>query len=184
MEVMATSIPGCLLLQPRVFSDERGLFVKTYHDRTFLDLGLNRDWQEEFYSVSAKGVLRGLHFQIPPVDHVKLVACLVGEVLDVVVDLRQGSPSFGQSALFRLKGDQPQMLYIPSGLAHGFYALSEGAILSYKVSTMHSPEHDRGIRWDSAGIAWPEGEKCISPRDAGFPPLEEFDSPFLFGDVK
>lgn len=183
MEVLATKIPGCLLLQPRPFNDARGLFVKTFHVGTFRKMGLCTDWQEEFYSVSAKGALRGLHFQIPPQEHVKMVTCLAGAVFDVVVDLRRGSPTYGDHASFRLEAAHPRALYIPPGLAHGFLALSDGALVNYKVSSMHSPEHDRGIRWDSAGIDWPEGVKVVSVRDAAFPALATFDTPFSFTEA-
>lgn len=180
MEVVPSPIPGCFELFPKVFSDARGTFVKTFHDGQFKAQGLEAGFLEEYYSVSHRGVLRGLHFQLPPMDHIKMVYCVEGEVMDVVLDLRKGSPAYGKHAVFNLSGDAANMLYIPAGLAHGFYVKSDRAIMLYKTSTVHSPSHDAGIRWDSAGIPWPSDEPVISSRDASFPSLAEFESPFSY----
>lgn len=171
-------IPGCHEIVPAVFRDGRGAFVKTFHHDLFAAQGLVTEWKEEFYSVSRKGVLRGLHFQLPPHDHAKLVYCTDGEVLDAVVDLRKGSPTFGYSITKELKASTGNMLYIPSGLAHGFYVLSSSATMMYKTSTVHAPSHDSGIRWDSAGIAWPDEAPVVSERDSWLATLAEFNSPF------
>lgn len=175
-----TELPGCFEIQPKIFSDQRGVFVKTFHHDYFKAQGLNLLWQEEYYSVSKKGVLRGLHFQTPPHDHEKLVYCTQGEVLDVVVDLRAGSPTEGRHATFHLKAETANMVYIPKGFAHGFLALSESATMMYKVATVYAPEHDAGILWNSAGIEWPVETPVLSGRDKSFPTLEEFVSPFVF----
>ncbi len=180
MKIIKTIIPGCFEIVPNIFKDERGLFVKTFHQDIFEENRLNIQWAEEYYSISRQGVLRGLHFQLPPHDHVKLVYCLYGEVFDAVVDLRKGSPTFGKYAIFRLNADQANMLYIPSGLAHGFYTLTETATMMYKVSTVYAPEHDTGILWNSANIPWPDTNPIISARDRGFIPLKSFQSPFVF----
>lgn len=180
--ITESSIPGCFEIIPNIFKDERGLFVKTFHQDIFEEHGLNTRWAEEYYSVSRQGVLRGLHFQLPPHDHVKLVYCLDGEVFDAVVDLRKGSPIFGRHATFRLSADRANMLYIPSGLAHGFYTLSETATMMYKVSTVYAPEYDAGILWKSANIPWPNMNPIVSARDQGFIPLDSFQSPFVFED--
>jgi dTDP-4-dehydrorhamnose 3,5-epimerase len=111
-------------------------------------------------------------------QHVKLVACIAGEVLDAVVDLRQGSPTFHRHLLIELSAEKANLLYIPPGMAHGFYTLSGSATVLYSVSTQHSPAHDAGVRWDSAGIPWPNPDPLLSPRDAALPPLSSFDSPF------
>ena len=125
-------------------------------------------------------MLRGLHFQTPPHGHAKLVLCLFGAVFDAVVDLRQGSPADGQFFTLELSAAKRNMLYVPKGLAHGFYVPSGEALMLYKTSTVHAPAHDAGIRWDSAGIPWPGSKPLVSARDAAFAPLAEFKSPFAF----
>jgi dTDP-4-dehydrorhamnose 3,5-epimerase len=180
MRVEQTSIPGCYQLFPQVREDNRGCFVKIFHKEVFATHGLVTEFAEEYYSVSHKGVLRGMHFQTPPHDHFKLVYCLAGKVLDVIVDLRVGSPTFGKHPNFELDAGLGNMLYIAPGIAHGFYALTDNAIMQYKVTTVYAPEHDGGIRWDSAGIDWPNSAPIVSDRDRGFPALAEFKSPFRF----
>lgn len=182
MQIVETSIPGCLELVPPVFRDERGLFVKTFHAPLFSEHGLVTDYAEEFYSVSRRGVLRGLHFQLPPHDVTKLVWCLAGRVLDVVVDLRVGSPACGRHVAVELSSERANMLYIPTGLAHGFLSLEDNTVMMYKCTQVYSAEHDTGIRWDSAGIAWPEASPLVSARDGRFPSLADFSSPFLYGE--
>nr|MDA8101138.1 dTDP-4-dehydrorhamnose 3,5-epimerase [Nitrospiraceae bacterium] len=173
-------IPGCLELTPRVMLDERGSFVKTFHQGMFSDQGLETRFAEEYYSRSRRGVLRGLHFQMPPHDHIKMVYCVSGSVLDVVVDLRKGSPAYGRHVQIELTADKANMLYIPRGLAHGFFVTGDHAIMLYNVTTVYAPEHDSGIRWDSAGIPWPSTTPIISKRDGAFPSLADFTSPFTF----
>ncbi|MEO8330913.1 MAG: dTDP-4-dehydrorhamnose 3,5-epimerase [Gallionella sp.] len=180
MRVEQTSIPGCYQLFPQVRKDNRGSFVKIFHQDIFAKHGLVTEFAEEYYSVSHKGVLRGLHFQTPPYEHFKLVYCLAGKVLDAIVDLRTGSPTYKQSAAFELSAQLGNMLYIAPGMAHGFYALTDEVIMQYKVTTVYAPEHDGGIRWDSVGINWPSAAPIISDRDRGFPALADFDSPFRF----
>lgn len=179
-ELVPGKLPGCVELQPKAFSDARGRFVKVFHEQAFRDHGLHTDFAEEYYSVSHRHVIRGLHFQTPPHDHVKLVYCVQGEVLDVVLDLRVGSPTYGQHARFRLSADQANSIYIPKGMAHGFCAVSDEAIMVYKVSSVYAPHNDAGVRWDSAGIDWPTASPIISERDAGFAGLGQFDSPFTY----
>lgn len=174
-----SKIAGCYELTPHVFEDARGRFIKTYHSNAFTEVGLEADYREEYYSVSRKGVLRGLHFQLPPHDHTKLVYCVEGEVMDVVVDLRVNSPTYGQYEAFELNSLKSNMIYIPSGLAHGFLTLSERAILLYKVTTEYHADSDSGIRWDSVGIRWPiHQEPIISERDRSLISLDQFHSPF------
>jgi dTDP-4-dehydrorhamnose 3,5-epimerase len=180
MRLLPTTLPGCVRLQPVVHEDHRGRFVKTMHHDTFASFGLRSDFLEEFYSVSTRHVMRGLHLQLPPADHAKLVYCTGGEVLDAVVDLRVGSPTHGRHELFELSANRADILYIPSGMAHGFLTLSDSATLVYKVTSMYSPPHDSGIRWDSAGIPWPVREPVVSERDQRLPTLGEFQSPFVF----
>lgn len=178
MNLTPTPIPGCFELQPRLLADYRGRLVKIFHHDTFAELGLHTDFAEEYYSVSSQRVLRGLHFQVPPHDHIKVVGCLEGKILDVVVDLRQESPTFRQHFMIELSAEKGNLLYVPQGLAHGFYVLSEKAVFLNRASTIYSAESDRGIRWDSAGIAWPDMDPIVSDKDRNMPALEEFASPF------
>lgn len=180
MEIEPTGIPGCHIVQARVLRDPRGTFVKTFHAPRFAELGLRTDWREEYFSVSAGGVVRGMHFQTPPADHAKLVFCLTGEVLDVVVDLRRGSPAFGRVEAVSLSADNGRGLYLPTGCAHGFVALSEAAGMYYKVTSVHVPDHDAGIAWDSIGFDWPVEAPSLSDRDRRHPRLADFDTPFAF----
>ncbi len=184
MIINKTTIPGCFEILPKVIKDKRGVFVKTFQRSLFEENRLETVWVEEYYSLSKRRVLRGLHFQVPPHDHAKLVYCVIGKVLDAVVDLRINSPMFGQHILFDISAEKANMIYIPRGLAHGFYTLSESAIMMYNVSTIYAPEHDTGILWNSAGIAWPDDRPVISKRDAGFPSLSDFTSPFLWRKVE
>lgn len=175
-----SSIPGCYEIQPRIFEDSRGRFVKVFHEHEFGARRLEVNFREEYYSVSIKGVLRGLHFQVPPMDHTKMVYCVSGCVLDAIVDLRIGSPAYGKFELVELSAAKANVMYLPIGVAHGFLTLSSQAVLVYKVSTVHSPEHDCGIMWDSVGIDWPEDAPVVSSRDCGFPKFSEFVSPFEY----
>lgn len=175
-----SNLSGCFELQPKVLDDQRGRFVKVFHEAAFAAMGLATHFSEEYYSVSRQNVIRGLHFQLPPMDHVKMVYCVQGEVLDAVVDLRVGSPTYGQHALFELSAAKANSIYIPKGMAHGFCARSEQAVMVYKVGTVYSPAQDAGILWDSAGIPWPGAEAILSARDEGFPPLDQFVSPFRY----
>lgn len=180
MRIEQTSISGCYQLFPLVNNDNRGSFVKTFHKDVFAKHGLITEFAEEYYSVSYKGVLRGLHFQTPPHAHFKLVYCLAGKVQDAIVDLRVGSPTYKKSATFELSSGLGNILYIAPGIAHGFYALTDEVIMQYKVTTVYAPEHDNGIRWDSAGISWPSSTPIISDRDSRFSSLVDFHSPFRF----
>lgn len=181
MKILSTAIPGCFELIPKILTDQRGSFIKTYQRELFERAGLETDWREEYYSTSNKGVLRGLHFQLPPHDHVKLVYCTAGAVLDVVLDLRVGSPAFGTHVRFGLDGADARMIYLPKGCAHGFYTLSATATMMYKVSTVYAPDHDAGILWNSAGIEWPDAAPIMSERDKTFPTLANFAAnPFSY----
>lgn len=180
MKIVPTSIDGCFEIFPRVMEDARGRFVKTYHRDLFAGHGLATNFAEQYYSVSHKGVLRGLHFQIPPHDHAKLVYCLTGKVLDAIVDLRVGSPTFGKFELLELGAAKTNMIYIAPGMAHGFYALEDNTIMQYHVTSVYAPSFDAGIRWNSAGIPWPDAAPVLSDRDAKLAPLADFVSPFVF----
>lgn len=173
-------IPGCYELYPDVRSDVRGSFIKTFHRTVFEEHHLETKFAEEYYSVSHKNVLRGMHFQTPPFDHTKIVYCVHGEVMDAVVDIRLGSPTYGQFEVFTLNAKDGNMLYIPSGMAHGFYVISNQAILMYKVTTIYHADQDTGILWDSIGIPWCDDCPVVSERDNNFQRLEDFKSPFHY----
>ncbi|MBR4903728.1 MAG: dTDP-4-dehydrorhamnose 3,5-epimerase [Selenomonadaceae bacterium] len=178
LEKILTPLEGCFELLPIVRGDSRGSFVKIFHEPTFKEFGLATNFNEEFYSTSIKNVLRGMHFQTPPADHVKLVCCIEGAVKDVVVDLRKNSATFGKHCAFELTAEKANMLYIPKGFAHGFLTLSERATMLYNVTSVYSSEHDKGILWSSCGIDWQCDEPILSDRDKIHPSLAEFDSPF------
>lgn len=183
-QLIETAIPGCAEIRPAIRKDFRGRFVKVFQRELFSAAGLCANFTEDFYSVSHQHVIRGLHFQRPPVDHAKLVYCVAGQVQDVVVDIRIGSPTFGRYAVTCLSAEAGNMLYIPTGLAHGFCTLSETAVVIYKTSTSYSPLHDQGVLWNSAGIPWATDTPILSDRDQLHPPLEAFSSPFDFGQAK
>jgi dTDP-4-dehydrorhamnose 3,5-epimerase len=178
LRVERSSLAGCFELFPPVSRDARGCFVKIFNEEAFRAAHLATHFAEEYYSVSRRRVLRGLHFQVPPHGHTKLVYCTDGDVLDVVVDLRAGSPTFGRHHVFRLGARRRNMVYIPVGLAHGFYVTSARATLVYRTTGAYSADHDRGVRWDSAGITWPDADPIVSDRDRSLPALRDFQSPF------
>lgn len=179
MELIPTEIADCYEVCTNVFSDMRGTFTKTYHVGLFEKLGLNTIWREQFWSSSVAGVIRGMHFQIPPQDHIKMVSCARGVVSDVIIDLRRNSATYGKHIVHELRADSGKMMYIPRGMAHGFLTLSPDAVLLYMVETVHNPLCDRGLRWDACGINWPlSNPPIISTRDLSFPAFAEFASPF------
>lgn len=178
LQSIETTIPGCFELQPLNISDNRGSFVKTFHADCFESLGLRTDWAEQYYSVSHPGVVRGLHFQLPPHDHAKLVYCIAGRVHDVAVDLRKGSPTYGEHISLELSADRANMLYLAAGLAHGFSTYDAQSTMVYNVTSPYHPESDAGIRWDSISEKWPISEPLVSERDRQFPTMQEFETPF------
>lgn len=178
MELIPTTLEGCYQVRPFFAKDERGTFVKTFHSGLFTALGLPTEWREEYYSSSRKGVIRGMHFQTPPHDHDKLVYCMQGQVLDVVVDLRKGAPTFGKYFSVELDATYGGGLIIPRGMAHGFLALTEDVLMAYKVTSVYAPENDSGIRWDTFGFDWGVDRPIVSTRDRSHPTLGDLDSPF------
>ena len=171
MIIKKTNLEGVFEIENQIFKDHRGLFVKTFHSKIFADNDLEVNFKESFYSISKKNVLRGMHFQCPPHDHVKLVYVASGEIMDVAVDIRQQSPTFGNWYSTVLSSKNARSLYMGKGFAHGFLALSDLAIVVYLTSSVHSPESDSGIRWDSFGFEWGVEKPIISDRDANFNPL-------------
>jgi dTDP-4-dehydrorhamnose 3,5-epimerase len=169
MQIIPTEIADVFLLEPRVFSDSRGFFLETYNQRSFEELGLNIQFVQDNRSHSKKGVLRGLHYQIAQAQG-KLISVLQGEIFDVAVDLRQGSPTFGKWTGVRLSSSTPRMIWIPKGFAHGFYTCSETADLIYKVTDFYAPRDERTLLWNDPDLAvdWPLlGEPILSEKDRG-----------------
>jgi len=179
-EISESGIPGCVALQPVVRGDHRGRFVKTVHAGFFRDHGLPCDFAEQYYSTSHRGVLRGLHVQVPPDALGKLVYCTAGAVFDVVVDLRRGSPTYGEHRTFTLSAAAANQLYVPAGLAHGYYATEDHSVVAYSATAVHAPDLDTGIHWASVGAAWPDDAPILSERDRALPRFEDFDSPFRY----
>ena len=180
MDLIASALLGCYEIRPSVSEDVRGRFVKVFHAPSFASRGLETQFPEEYYTVSKEGVARGMHFQLPPHEHVKLIYVVQGAVMDVVLDLRAGSPSFGQAAIFELSAAAANMVYVPRGFAHGFFVRSGTATMIYRVSTVYAPEHDAGVLWSSVNVPWPDRNPLLSERDRGFPVLQRFNSPFRY----
>ncbi len=179
MEFLPTELSGVLVVRPRVFTDLRGSFIKTFHAPMFAAAGLGEFVpQEEFYSTSHRNVLRGMHFQTPPHTQTRLVGCLTGSILDVVVDLRKSSPTFGRAICRELTAANREMLFISEGFAHGFLSLEDNSLVSYLAGRPHAPAADTGILWNSFGFAWPVNDPIMSDRDKGFPSFQNFTSPF------
>jgi len=173
------AIRGAFVLHGKNFKDERGEFHKSVHKGLFEKMGLEWSFDEQFYTVSNKNVVHNMHIQLPPHDHIKLVYCVHGSVLDVLVDLRTGSPSFGQALGLNLDHESANSVYIPKGVAHGFRALSDQAILMYSVTACHAPNADTGVRWDSISFDWQITKPIVSERDKTLLPLTDFNSPFV-----
>lgn len=183
MELRELGIPGCFEVRPAMLNDDRGWFVKPFQASAFEEAGLPTTYPERYYTESRQGVVRGLHFQVPPDAHHKLVYCVSGRAIDVFVDLRTGSPTFGKAASCELLDTTWNAVVLPVGIAHGFAALEDRTILSYSVGTEHAPASDTGIRWDSVDFEWPFDRPIVSARDRELPPLSSFDSPFVYGDA-
>jgi len=178
MDLLPTAILECFRVKPFLLKDSRGSFFKTFNKNEFFQLGLATEWPEQYFSISQRGVIRGMHFQTPPYAHEKLVFCLKGKVLDVVLDLRRESSTYGCVSAMELDGSQGDGVYIPKGLAHGFATLSEEAMMGYLTTTVHSPEYDCGIHWASIDVDWRVKNPIVSLRDGKHPPLDQFNSPF------
>jgi dTDP-4-dehydrorhamnose 3,5-epimerase len=178
MRFREMEIPGCYEVHFVAHRDERGFFVKAIHATSFAAHGLKSDFRETFYTVSEENVLRGMHFQLPPADHAKLVYCVAGSVTDVSLDLRKESPTFGRHIVVQLSAEGHNGLYLPSGIAHGFHVREAPAIMVYHVTSEHAPHLDSGIRWDSFDAPWQTQSPLLSQRDSALPRLEEFLTPF------
>ena len=184
MKTIATGIPGLLVIEPKVFVDERGHFFEAHSASKFAAFGIEPGVVQINQSSSKKGVLRGLHFQAPPHDPTKLVRCGRGRLYDVAVDIRRGSPTFGKWFGVELSDENKKMLYVPSGFAHGFYSLTDGCELVYLVGKSgYAKAAEGGVRFDDPAviIEWPmDGEPLVNERDCTFPLLTEDSTPFVF----
>ncbi len=177
-----TAFPGLYVVTPRVFKDERGFFTEFYNRRNFEQAGIYLDFVQDNHALSRrKGVLRGLHFQVPPVDQAKLVRVTRGSVFDVVVDLRSGSPTRGKWFGIVLSAQNFRQMLIPTGFAHGYQVLEEDTEFMYKVSKFYSPEHEQGIYYadPDLDIQWPLSDPILSEKDTGLPSYRDFPTPFV-----
>lgn len=174
MKVIETALPGALIIEPQVFGDTRGFFYESYNKGKWRDAGIDADFIQSNVSRSARGVLRGLHYQWPNPQN-KLVSVVEGEVYDVAVDIRRGSPTFGQSVGVMLTADNHRHFWVPEGFAHGFCVLSEFATFTYQCTALYDAKADAGIRWNDAalGIDWPLSEPLLSDKDGRTPLLAE-----------
>jgi len=184
MKFIKTIIPDVYIIEPSVFGDDRGYFLESFNLKSFEENVYPIKFVQDNESKSSKGVLRGLHFQKPPFNQAKLVRCIEGRVMDVAVDIRKGSPTYGKHVAVELSGDNKRQLFVPRGFAHGFSVLSESAVFAYKVDNTYAPESDSGIRYDDQelNIDWcltPE-EIQLSVKDESLSFFKDLDSPFIF----
>lgn len=176
MNFIKTDIEGVIVVEPKVYPDSRGFFFESYQKKIFTENGIKDDFVQDNVSSSARGVLRGLHYQIAPRGQAKLMRVLRGSVFDVAVDIRPGSKTFGKFVSVVLSAENKKMLYIPEGFAHGFCVMEEGTEFLYKVSDYYSPEHERGILWNDPALAipWPKLDRAfiLSDKDKKYPVLK------------
>ncbi len=186
MEVIKTAIEGLVIIEPKVFQDARGYFFESFSQREFVEKVRKVNFVQDNESMSSYGVMRGLHFQTPPYTQSKLVRCVEGKVLDVAVDIRKGSPTYGQHVAVELSEDNHRQFFVPRGFAHGFAVLSETAIFQYKCDNFYAPEADGGIsiKDESLGIDWqiPTENAVLSEKDIKHLCLKDFDSPFDYNE--
>ena len=185
MQIIETAIPEVKILVPELFGDERGYFFESWNEKKYRACGIECAWIQDNESLSSRGVLRGLHYQLAPYTQAKLVRVIEGKVLDVTLDIRKGSPTFGKHIAVELSSENKRQLFIPRGFAHGFVVLSEKALFSYKCDNGYMPSHERGIAFDDPdlGINWPipPQELILSERDKQHPSFKkaelfDFDS--------
>ncbi len=186
MDVIETNLPGVLELIPRRFGDARGWFSETWNARSLADHGLRYEFVQDNESFTAQaGTLRGLHYQAPPHAQAKLVRCAAGRILDVAVDVRRGSPFFGQWTARELTAEGGEQLLIPEGFLHGFVTLTADCIVTYKCSNFYAPVADGSVRWDSVGIDWGlDSAPLLSAKDAAAPAFEGWETPFTWDGAR
>ncbi|GAA4393281.1 dTDP-4-dehydrorhamnose 3,5-epimerase [Hymenobacter koreensis] len=181
MNIKQHALAGVVEMIPRVFTDARGAFFESFNAQRFAELtGIEENWVQDNHSISTKGVLRGLHFQLPPHAQAKLVRVAFGRSLDVVVDIRRDSPTYGQHVKVMLDAENYNMLYVPRGFAHGFLALEDNNVFLYKCTDYYHPESEGGLCWNdpALNIDWGVENPNVSPKDAVLPRLADFNSPF------
>ncbi len=182
MEVIRTKIDGVVIIEPKVFKDDRGYFFESFSQREFNEKVRSIEFVQDNESMSSYGVVRGLHFQKPPFCQSKIVRCVRGRVLDVAVDIRKGSPTYGQHVAVELTEENHRQFFVPRGFAHGFAVLSETAIFQYKCDSFYAPQSEGSIIWNDLdiGIDWqiPAEKAILSPKDLKHPMLKDYDTPF------
>jgi dTDP-4-dehydrorhamnose 3,5-epimerase len=176
-------LPGLVLIEETRLGDARGFFAETFRESLFREAGIAERFVQDNHARSTRGVLRGLHYQLPPRPQGKLVRVVHGEVYDVVVDIRKGSPTYGRWQGTKLTGENGRLLWVPPGFAHGYVVLSESVDLTYKVTAEFDLSLDRGIRWNdpAIGVQWPGDAHVLSPRDQSLPLLADAENPFVAG---
>lgn len=177
-ELIPLPIEGAFVIQGPVLRDNRGAFHKKVQAEFFQTHGLEWAFAEQFYSVSHKDVVRGMHYQRPPYDHVKLIYCTAGSAVDVLLDIRGASKTYGLCADVKLSAGDGRSIYIPKGIAHGFHALEDETTIQYSVSVSHQPSADEGVLWNSIPYDWGLPNPVLSKRDESFPKFKDFKSPF------
>ncbi len=182
MNIQKTALSGVFLIKPPRFEDVRGFFSESWNHRTLTSNGIDVDFVQDNHSLSTEaGTIRGLHFQAPPYAQTKLVRCGQGALLDVAVDIRRGSPTYGKYVAYELSAKNGLQLLVPSGYAHGFLTLTDNTEIIYKCDDYYAPNADGGVRWDSCGIDWGfVGSPILSGKDTAAPILAELDSPFTW----
>lgn len=187
MQVIKTEFPDLLIIEPKVFEDSRGYFFESFNSIKFQELGIDITFVQDNESKSSYGVIRGLHYQLSPYAQTKLIRVVSGKILDVVVDIRQNSPTFGKHFSIELSSDNKTQLLVPKGFAHGFAVLTETAIVSYKCDELYNPEAERGIRYNDPKLVidWKiDNEKAIiSSKDRVHPELINAEMNFLYGNI-
>ena len=178
MKLISSPLPGLKVFKPFIHQDNRGDFVKSFHAGQLEEHDISLEIKEEFYSSSITRVIRGFHFQNPPHAHAKLIYCIKGHVLDVVLDIRKCSETYGRCTGIELSDENHYIIYIPVGFAHAFASLEEHSCLVYKTDAVYVPEADSGILWSSVDFDWPFENPELSVRDAGFTKFSNFESPF------
>ncbi len=181
MEFIETTLKGAYLIKHKVFRDERGFFLESWSEKVFAENGIEAKFVQDNHSLSVKkGVLRGIHFQLPPDEQAKLVRVTKGSVFDVIIDLRKGSPTYGQWENFELSANNFQMLFIPCGFGHAYCTLEDNTEFMYKVDNFYAPEADSGIAWNDPdlNINWPIEDPILSEKDAKLQKFKDFNSPF------